>query len=681
MIYRPDIEGMRGMAVLAVVAFHAFPTYMPGGFVGVDIFFVISGYLITNILLTGFADGKLRLADFYARRVVRLFPALILVMVTVLVIGWYSLLASEYAALGAFTVAGAAFFANVLAWHQSGYFDVAAGTKALLHLWSLGIEEQFYLAWPLGLLFFSRRYSVQRLLVLVAVLAGISFFLNFALVRQHPVAVFYSPVTRWFELMGGALLAVRALKLSREGIGAARSVVAISPESIALGGTLLVVASFVFISKNVVFPGAWVLLPVTGAMMLIAAGSNAWINRCVLGNRFVVWVGLISFPLFLWHWPLLSFATLIEGGTPSRLIRFLSVGLAFVLAWLTYRYVELPVRSYRKKSEAHCRRLVVTLCFGMLLIFLFGAYLQLRGGVPERVSVLAQFEASSDDGKKNNPPVGECDSKLRRSEAGVQCVKSALASTGTVIIIGDSHGEALASGFYLAQSQFMPSSSLVYFKTGGCLPLIAVETFNALGVKRNCSSHKEAFEYGLNEKSVTVVVLVGRWSARVGKMEGFGVFDGHFNGHVEILKDTTIELQRTIPYSNSEVFTLGLRKTLSALRAAGKRVVFVHQVPEFGFNPPFCGRRPIPLSQWSERGDRCSISREVVNARQQEYRDLFETVRRDYPEVKVIDPLPLFCDRDSCSMRHGDTYLYRDHNHLNPDGAYLVGRMIVDELR
>ena len=203
MIYRPDIDGMRGMAVLAVVAFHAFPTYMPGGFVGVDIFFVISGYLITNILLTGFSEGKFRLADFYARRVVRLFPALILVMATVLVVGWYSLLASEYAALGAFTVAGAAFFANVLAWHQSGYFDAAAATKPLLHLWSLGVEEQFYLAWPLGLLFFSRRYSVQRLLVLVAVLAGISFFLNFALVRQYPAAVFYSPVTRWFELMGG----------------------------------------------------------------------------------------------------------------------------------------------------------------------------------------------------------------------------------------------------------------------------------------------------------------------------------------------------------------------------------------------------------------------------------------------------------------------------------------------
>lgn len=449
----------------------------------------------------------------------------------------------------------------------------------------------------------------------------------------------------------------------------------------ASGGTLLVVASFVFISKNVLFPGAWVLLPVAGAMMLIAAGSDAWINRCVLGNRFLVWVGLISFPLYLWHWPLLSFATVIEGATPSLGIRLLSVCVTFFMAFFTFRYLEMPLRRYRERGANQARWLVWSLCILMSLLFLYGIFLQSRAGIPERTPGIADnVEFNRHPGNINNLPEENCDSRL---PADARCIKSKMTNPSKVLIIGDSHGGALAPGLYraLTQLEFVRSDhSIIYLKTRGCLPLLGVETFNRLGGKTNCSAlYQQIFDYGLGEKNVVAVILVARWAARVGRMEGFGQFDETFRGHVELVDKTNAV--HDSPKSNSDVFGLGLRKTLTAMRVAGKKVIFVQQVPEFGFIPPFCGRRPMPLSHWSERDDRCSISREVVNTRQQEYRDLFETVRRDYPEVKVIDPLPLFCDRDSCSMRYGDTYLYRDHNHLNPDGAYLVGKMIVDELR
>ena len=340
--YRPDIDGLRAVAVVAVVAFHAFPMLLPGGFVGVDVFFVISGYLITGIILNGLHAGQFSFKDFYARRIRRIFPALALVLAAVLAIGWFCLFAADYQALGRHVVAGAAFCSNLLFWQEASYFDQAAALKPLLHLWSLGIEEQFYLVWPL-LLVMSFRWA-RGPLCLTLLLGALSFTTAILTVRVDPTAAFYAPWTRFWELLAGAALVCAQTdallsRVIRE--SASRPWVA---ETLSVAGISMLVAGAILIDEGRIFPGLWVVLPVAGTVLLLIAGPRALFNRIVLSHPAVVWIGLISYPLYLWHWPVLSFSRILATVTPPAEIRLLAVAVSVALAWITYRVVESPVR-------------------------------------------------------------------------------------------------------------------------------------------------------------------------------------------------------------------------------------------------------------------------------------------------------------------------------------------------
>ncbi|MFO0456883.1 MAG: acyltransferase family protein, partial [Alphaproteobacteria bacterium] len=297
--YRADIDGLRALAVIAVMIFHAFPSSLKGGFVGVDIFFVISGYLISSIILRDLHAGEFSFAGFYARRIRRIFPALALVMFAVLAFGYFALLADEYMQLGKHVGAGAAFLSNVVLWREAGYFDNASETKPLLHLWSLAVEEQFYILWP-ALLYLCWRWRCSTLAVLLTVTA-LSFAANLASLRYDLSLAFYSPFTRFWELSAGAVLAylnvTRPLML-RPNLQNAMSWL----------GLALILAACFGLRKSLSFPGFWALLPVVGACLMIAAGAAAPVNRWLLARPWMVGIGLISYPLYLWHWPLLSLA-------------------------------------------------------------------------------------------------------------------------------------------------------------------------------------------------------------------------------------------------------------------------------------------------------------------------------------------------------------------------------------
>ena len=373
--YRPDIDGLRAVAVIAVVAFHAFPSWVKGGFIGVDVFFVISGYLISAIIFENLDRGTFSFSEFYARRIKRIFPALILVLVACFAFGWFALLAEEYKQLGKHIAAGAGFVSNIVLWSEAGYFDSSAETKPLLHLWSLGIEEQFYIVWPL-LLWLSWK-SKFNLLAMTIIVAIASFVLNIKGIKQDSVATFYSPQTRFWELLCGSLLAWVALykkdsfaNIKNKADSTLASLVN-KKMQVADGKTLSNVLSFIGlllltygfwrINKGLNFPGKWALVPVLGTVLIITAGSKAWVNRTILSNRIAVWLGLISFPLYLWHWPLLSFARIVEGEVPSRNIRIAAVVLSVALAWLTYKLVERPIR-FGKQSKTKVTVLIVLMC-------------------------------------------------------------------------------------------------------------------------------------------------------------------------------------------------------------------------------------------------------------------------------------------------------------------------------
>lgn len=333
--YRPDIDGLRAVAVLSVLVFHAFPRTLPGGFVGVDIFFVISGFLISSVIFAGLDRGTFSIVDFYGRRIRRILPALFLVLVAVFVLGWFLLFGDEYRELGKHMAGGAAFVSNFVLWGESGYFDKAASAKILLHLWSLAIEEQFYIVWPpLLILAWNRKGGVLAVITTTLVL---SFATNIYQVGfNNSTAAFYSPVSRAWELMAGCALA--HLKRHNWQLHTAKADIA------SVAGLLLLVASFALIDEQRPFPGWWAILPVLGAFLIIAAGPDASVNRRFLSRRTPVAIGLVSYPLYLWHWPLLTFARIHESTTPSRGIRLAALALSLVVAVATYRLIELPIR-------------------------------------------------------------------------------------------------------------------------------------------------------------------------------------------------------------------------------------------------------------------------------------------------------------------------------------------------
>lgn len=382
--YRPDIDGLRALAVMAVVLFHAFPGWLTGGFVGVDVFFVISGFLISSILFESLDQGTFSFAEFYVRRIKRIFPALLLVLTACYVIGWCLLLAQEFMQLGKHVAAGAAFVSNFVLWGESGYFDNAAESKPLLHLWSLGIEEQFYIFWPVTLWFFWKRGV--SLVAVVMVGAAVSFALNIYGVKNDSVATFYLPQTRFWELLCGALLAWHMLygKPLLASIRCSRlsQIIRIGREICSVGGCILLAYGCFRISKADSFPGLWAIIPVLGAALIIFAGPDVWINKNILAHKLIVFVGLISYPLYLWHWPLLSFARILEGETPAFNVRVAAILLSGVLAWLTYRFVESPLQFSKKNQRVK----VVGLIVGMGLIGMLGYLTYLEDGLKFRAA-------------------------------------------------------------------------------------------------------------------------------------------------------------------------------------------------------------------------------------------------------------------------------------------------------
>jgi peptidoglycan/LPS O-acetylase OafA/YrhL len=481
-MYRPDIDGLRAIAVVMVLIFHAFPTYLPGGFVGVDVFFVISGYLISGIILTALADGRFSYADFYARRIRRIFPALAVILIAATAAGFFVLYADDYARLGYHAAAAAAFAANFAFWREASYFDVAADLKPLLHLWSLGVEEQFYLVWPLVLVISSRWRLRQRSLgevgrgpLITTLVIGIaSFLIAIWTVRIDRTAAFYAPWNRFWELLAGATLACIEADAALDAVK--RRLLSRSPvsDAMALLGLIAIAAAAWLIDSDRVFPGLWVMLPVAGAAMLIVSGPGAIVNRTLLSHPAVVWIGLISYPLYLWHWPMLSFAHIANGGVPSRAVRITLLAVSFVLAWLTYQAIERPIRFGRRR-----RTFVAALPAVMAVVFVAAFAINSSGGMIDR-PVNRNDAARLVDYYERMRRTGiaeayrrECDFMDWQSERTRESIDPSCTRPGrahTVLLWGDSFAQALSLGM---RESLRNDTSLAQVATSACRPEIS----------------------------------------------------------------------------------------------------------------------------------------------------------------------------------------------------------------
>ena len=423
--YRPDIDGLRAVAVLAVVAYHAWPHALPGGFVGVDVFFVISGFLITRIVLA--ADFSF--ASFYARRIRRIFPALLIVLAATVAVGATFLPPDNLRNLFVHTIGGGLFVANLVSYHDVGYFNGVAELKPLVHLWSLAVEEQFYLLWP-ALVWLAVRNRILVPTIAIIGVASLALFLWWS--ERDPRAAFYLSPARFWELLAGAMLVRVAIPERWRGATAAT-------------GLALIATSAAMLSAETEFPGVLMLVPVAGACLVIASPGPHGAGR-LLASRVAVAIGLISYPLYLWHWPVLSLLRNFDRA-PSSAAICATVGLSFMLAALTWRIVERPLVALRLRPVA------ATLAAAMLAGV--GLATAAHEAVPAEANELAN---------------AACMARYPFRPDGLWFCRLSKDAAPTVLLLGDSHANHLYDGIaevfagdtVLAIGACMPTLGLVY---------------------------------------------------------------------------------------------------------------------------------------------------------------------------------------------------------------------------
>jgi peptidoglycan/LPS O-acetylase OafA/YrhL len=460
--YRADIDGLRGLAVAAVILYHAFPALAPGGFFGVDIFFVISGYLITGIIRQQTVNNRFSISDFYARRIRRIFPALILVVTVTFAIGWFLLPLHEMQLLGTNIAGGALFAQNFILLGQVGYFDVAADKKPLLHLWSLGIEEQYYVVWPLVLLSI-RRWKLNGLAV-VAALAAASFILCLMVGPRAPDYAFYLPFTRAWELLVGSALALwhdgRLVSFTQDEPRTRRA-----PDIAAWCGLIAILIGFGAYRRGMLDPGWFTLMPVLGAAVLIGSGGSL-LHRHLFASRPMVFVGLVSYPLYLWHFPLMAYARiyLVDGVGVGYMLAILAI--SGVLAWLTYVLIERPLRF----GNTHVRLKVGGLVTAMIALGAIGVMADRTQGLPIRVPASIRPFMLTNDESMAAMRSGKC---LLLPNQGGERFAPECAGSGRrplVLIWGDSYAASLYPGLRHFASE--RGFDLAQFTASACPPLV-----------------------------------------------------------------------------------------------------------------------------------------------------------------------------------------------------------------
>lgn len=645
--YRADIDGLRAVAVVSVLVFHFFPSALPGGFVGVDIFFVISGYLISQIIIGGLEQDGFSVAGFYARRVRRLFPALLLVLAAALAFGWVALLRGEYAQLGEHAVAGAAFLANFVFWSESGYFDKAAIAKPLLHLWSLGVEEQFYIFWPV-LLALAWRLRANLLLVAGAI-AIASFGANLYATSAAPAAAFYSPWTRFWELMIGAMLA--CLALHRPAWNLAQRPRLASAASIA--GLALLALGIVF-AREKGFPGWQALLPTAGAALLIVAGPGAAVNRRVLSRGAFVAIGLISYPLYLWHWPLLSFPRIVHGELGAGMRAVLLV-LAVILAVLTYAWVERPVKTARNRGAV-----AAVLVALMLAVGSFGLLVTAERGFAQRAVVQSNVSLDTVRAGAFPPYAAACPLAPASRKNLFQCYADTR-EPPRFALLGDSKAGALFSGVFRTSA---PGGTWMVLASGDSGPLLPVLSDSPIYAYVNRQAVDAAVRTLEAADSVETVVIAAATRALFGLANDHSIAD--------------------LPASrNGRVALDALDATVSRLVAAGKRVVLVVDNPTLPHPEDCLGR--TTASAFVDRllaappNPACTIALAKHLELSRPYRELLGEVQRRHPgRVALFDTLPFLCDtsRQTCALSRDGEIQYGVTDHVSEAAARRLGKAL-----
>ena len=614
MNYRREIDGLRALAVIPVIFFHAGFEIFNGGFVGVDVFFVISGYLITTIIMTELAQGKFSIINFYERRARRILPALFLVMLVCIPFAWFWLLPSDMKDFLQSLVAVSVFASNILFWRESGYFDAVAELKPLLHTWSLAVEEQYYVLFPLFLMLF---WKLGKRWILITL--GLVFVTSLAVAewgaQNKSSAAFYLLRTRGWELLIGAFAAFYLSQANRKDFGKGLSEVAGW-----LGVALIIYAVFAF-SKATPFPGFYALVPTIGTVLIILFATQRTTVGKFVGNKAFVGIGLISYSAYLWHQPLFAFAKQRSLLEPSQFLFFFLSILALLLAYFSWRFVEAP---FRNKSLISRRSVFLFSLVGSLLFVCFGLFGYLTDG---------KFYG------RINGSISDLDLRVKVNYGlSIDCARgnnvSSNCSTSDkpeVLLWGDSYAMHLAQGFLASN----PSIGLVQKTVSVCGPFLGIAPINPKSkyvrpwAEKCLAINDKVYEYLKETPSIKYVVL----------SSPFGQFVG---------SDATVLTRDGRIVNGKDVAVNVMLDTVNKIKSLGKTPVIFSPTPQNGKNVGRCLMKSV---YFQEDSGLCDVSYSKSLKRQT---DVWSFLKEVSSEVKVVNLADFLCRDDTCRASFDD---------------------------
>lgn len=622
--YRADIDGIRCLAILPVVIFHAFPHLIPGGFIGVDIFFVISGYLISSIIYQESHQGTFSYSNFYYRRIKRIFPALLTVLLFCIVMSYIYMLPSELKTISRHIMAGIFFSQNINLFFESGYFDASTELKPLMHLWSLGVEEQFYIIFPIIVLFLAKERCTLFIAILCIML--LSFIYCLKLTFSNINAAYYLPFTRMWELMVGCIIAFpefkKRIKISK-----------IFADFLSILGIFGILLSCFIIDSTSFFPGYVSLLPVIATAMLIVSGENAIINKNILSNKLIVFIGLISYPLYLWHWPIISYMKII-GIFDSRYVKIIAVALGLIAASLTYLFIEKPIKKIKdRKKIVFSVGGVTFIVVSVSVLSFFGKINPINNDYLFRDIIAAKGEWEY--------PKGLTDISI----GNVQM--KGIPGEEYTLYYGDSNMEEYSSRIVkLKRDEPSSNRGVLFLTSSGCLPIggLVYKDYD------QCNSMPSKLISVLKSGKVDRVVISALWykyfigtpSGEMKYNDGSFVGSQHgINVSMEKLSDL-LDKVRSFNINTYLILTKPIGPQLDPAnmiirKANGNSLISINDININDFMKPFFKIQEMMLKIANEKN------------------------------VNVIDPLKELCSDKICSPVNKDgMVMYKDDSHLRP---------------
>lgn len=638
--YRRDIDGLRAVAILPVLLFHAGISGFSGGFVGVDIFFVISGYLITSIIVREVTEGSFTYKDFWARRARRILPASVVMIIACLAAGWFLLAPNDYYDLGRSAREQAYFAANFFFWQESGYFDGPSELKPLLHMWSLAVEEQFYVVFPLIFLLAHKFIPRFKFLLLIAIFIA-SLTASILLIESSPSATFYLLHTRACELLIGSLLAVAPVMTKKHNI---------VYELVSLISLAVITFCVVSYNEHTVFPGAAALLPTLATAAIIWANSyHNTLAKRFLSIQPMVWFGLISYSLYLWHWPLMAFTRYNAVEELLLIDKLMLVIASIALGYLSWRFIETPFRL--RQLLATDKKILWAALAALIVIAIIGQQIRRTEGYPPRLPENARNFAIASEWEKYQKKCYKL--KPEQVAAGEICRFGDEDQTKPELFFwGDSHAAAYLPAIKSKTEQH--GILTLHASKSGCPTLLGGERPN----DPSCAAFNKSMLKNLHNSGTKNVLLASRWSAYV-----YGEYE---NSNVAMLYSGS-DKDKSVAEAK-QIFSAHLTQLVTDLRAQGFSVWLAKQVPL-----QTVGEMYHELTIRAMKNlDTSSIG---ISLAQHSERQAFANSVLDGlagEGVVILDPTSMLCVDDFCPAQRNGFSMYKDDNHLSVQGAESV---------